>query len=163
MEREIRLDFLCSEYGKRRFLNWCNSLKIFRFCKSHPYPDDLLPDRFIALATFENNEELQNILNILEIEPPIEIQEILEKETVLSKDVKINSTSCYIEINRFLNNLVFTVSGTEEDQFIVDDSTFKRAKRIDDYLSTLNLKYASSPYNDDYCITPEFYPEIWEE
>ena len=37
----------------------------FRFCKSHPYSDDLKPDRFIALTYFKNDEELVALFNVL--------------------------------------------------------------------------------------------------
>jgi len=162
MEREIRLEYLYNTYGKARFLNWCRSLSIFRFIKSHSYPDDLNPDRFIALISFLNTEELSDLIKIMKIKPQLDIEAILKMETVVSKKVTINDIPCFFEINQFLKNLVFIVSGTEKDQFDLDDSTFQRAKKIDDFLISLEIDFESSPYNDDYCITPEFYPNIWK-
>jgi hypothetical protein len=163
VKREILLESLYTNYGKKRFLNWCRSLNIFRFIKSHPYPDDLNPDRFIALINFQKDEEVFDLINILEIKPEINIEDILRMDTVFSEKVTVNNVLCYFEINKFLKNLVFTVSGTEEDQFALDDSTYQRAKKLDILLSEVKLKYVSSPYDDDYCITPEFYPEVWQQ
>ena len=163
MKREILLESLFTKYGKKRFLNWCRSLNIFRFIKSHPYPDDLNPDRFIAVIKFQDDEELLDLTNILEIEPELNVETILKMETVFSKEVTINDVLCYFEINHFLMNLVFTVSGTDEDQFALDLSTFEKAKKLDDFLTSLEIDFESSPYKDDYCITPEFYPEVWKQ
>ncbi len=162
MKREILLESLYINYGKKRFLNWCRSLNVFRFIKSHPYPDDLNPDRFIALIGFQNKEEVFDLISILEIKPELDIEDIFKMETVFSKKVTVNNVPCYFEINQFLKNLVFIVSGTDNDQFELDDSTFERAKLLDYFLASLKINFESSPYNDDYCITPEFYPEVWK-
>lgn len=162
MEREIRLESLYLDYGKERLRNWCCSLNKFRFFKSHPYPDDLTPDRFIALTKFKDENELQHIINLLKIELNIKNQDVSAIESVFYEEVIVNEVSCFIEINKVLKNLVLVVSGSEQDQFSLDDSTFLRAKKIDNLLSELEIEFISSPYNDDYCITPEFYPEIWQ-
>ena len=161
MKHEILLESLFTTYGKERFLNWCRSLQKFRFIKSHPYPDDMNPDRFIALTNFKDEEELQNFVSIMKIELGFDMQEVISSESYFSGKTKVNETTCYIEINKVLKNLVLVVSGTEEDQFALDDSTFQRAKKIDQFLSELNMEFVSSPYNDDYCITPDYYPSVW--
>ncbi|NPD88593.1 MAG: hypothetical protein HGN29_07705 [Asgard group archaeon] len=163
MKREIRLENLYLDYGKERFLNWCRTLYSFRFIKSHSYPDDMNPDRFIALINFKDEDELRNFVNIMKIESDVDIQEAITSESYFSGKAKVNETTCYIEINKVLKNLVFVVSGTEEDQFALDDSTFQRAKKIDQFLSELNMVFVSSPYDDVYSITPEFYPSVWNK
>ncbi|MCG3221511.1 MAG: hypothetical protein H7641_09035 [Candidatus Heimdallarchaeota archaeon] len=166
MKREIRLEYLCTNYGKERFLNWCCSLSIFRFCKSHPYPDDLNPDRFIALTSFKDEEDFKNLLYLMKIHVKGEVKGdftyLANIKNTSSTQALVNEVQCYISINKVLKTIILEVSGTEEDQFLLDDSTFQRAKKIDDYLSTLNIDFICSPHNDDYCITPEFYPSVWE-
>lgn len=166
MERDIRLDYLYTNYGKERFLNWCRSLNIFRFCKSHPYPDDLNPDRFITLASFKDEVDLRNLIKLMKIkimrDDSNKIFDLSKIEHTFSGKGDIKESSCFIQINKVLKTLIIEVSGTEEDQFSLDDSTYQRAKKIDDYLSTLEVDFVSSPHNDDYCITPEFYPLVWE-
>lgn len=166
MERDIRLDYLCTNYGKKRFLNWCRSLNIFRFCKTHPYPDDLNPDRFIALTSFKDEEDLENLLDLMKIHVKGEIEGdftyLANIENTLSTQAIVNEVQCYISINKVLKTIVLDVSGTEENQFLLDNSTFQRVKKMDDFFSTLNIDFISSPHDDDYCITPEFYPELWK-
>ncbi|MHA2254919.1 MAG: hypothetical protein ACXAAM_02500 [Candidatus Heimdallarchaeaceae archaeon] len=166
MERDIRLDYLCTNYGKKRFLYWCRSLNIFRFCESHPYPDDLNPDRFIALTSFKDEAELKNLFKVMKIkimkENPNMIFDLSKIELTFSGKADVEESSCFIQINKVLKTLIIEVSGTEEDQFFLDDSTYQRAKKIDDFLSTLNIDFVSSPHGDNYCITPEFYPSVWE-
>ncbi len=165
MKREIRLDHLFMTYGKERFLNWCRSLNIFRFCRSHPYPDDLHPDRFVTLIYFYDDNELNELLTLMKIKTKdndnntVRIEEI---ETTFSSLVKVNNEKCYIYINKILKTIILEVSGIENDPFSLDDTTFQRTKRIDDFLDTLDINFISSPYDDDYCITPEFYPQVWK-
>ena len=164
IKREVLLDSLFYTYGKEKLLNWCRSLNFFRFYKSHPYPDDLRPDRFIALTSFENEKELATLFDLLQIRVKNEEEEALnskEISSVFSGDAEVFSIYCYVEVNKILKTLLLEVSGTERDQFSLDDTTFQRAKKIDDFLSTLNIEFINSPYNDDYCLTPEFYSEIW--
>jgi len=165
MKHEIRLESLFFDYGKEQFLNWCRSLNFFRFCKSHPYPDDLKPDRFIALTFFENDAELETLFSSLEIGVKVEEDMTLNPKDIVSTfsgKTKVFGVHCYIDVNKTLRTLVLEISGNESDQFSLDDTTFQRAKIIDDHLSTLQIEFISSPYEDDYCITPEFYPEVWE-
>lgn len=162
MKREIRLDNLFLKYGKERFLNWCRSLLKFRFIKSHPYPDDLNPDRFIALINYTDEDELRDLVSIMKIEINIEQRDVFDKETYVSNEAEVNDVSCYVKINRVLKNIELEVSGSGEDKFALDDSTFHRAKKIDDFLTELDIEFVSSPFDDDYCVTPEFYPDVWK-
>lgn len=164
IKREIRFESLCFDYGKEQFLNWCRSLNFFRLCRSHPYPDDLKPDRFISVTIFENDAELEALFDSLKIEVRIEEGNILKTKDIVSTfsgKTKVFGVYCYIEVNKILRTLMLEVSGTETDQFSLDDTTFQRAKIIDGFLSTLQIEFISSPNEDDYCITPEFYPEVW--
>ena len=166
MKREIRLDYLCDNYGKKRFLDWCRSLYVFRFCKSHPYPDDLLPDRFIALLKVKEESSFLKILALMKIDLEEEyIEEFFgdSSRKVLSESVEIHRFQCSLQINKILKTITLEVSGNETDLFTLDESTFKRAKGIDDFLKTLDLEFSGSPFDDDYCITPEFYPEVWNK
>ena len=165
IKRKVLLDSLCYTYGKKKLLNWCRSLNFFRFCKSHPYPDDLKPDRFIALTSFENDKELATLFDLLQIKTKDEEDKALNSSdisSVFSGDAEVFGVSCNVEINKILNSLLIEVSGTDEDQFSLDDSTFQRAKKIDKHLLLLQIEFISSPYDDDYCITPEFYSEVWK-
>ncbi len=165
IKREVLLDSLCYNYGKDKFLNWCRSLRYFRFCKSHPYPDDLKPDRFIALTSFENEAELTTFCNSLEINAKIEGGKILnsnDSNSTFYGKAAVFGVYCYVNVNKILKTLLLEVSGTESDQFLLDDTTFQRAKQIDENLSALEIEFISSPYEDDYCITPKFYPEVWK-
>ena len=166
MEREIRLSILYSEYGKERFINWCRSLNVFRFCKAHPYPDDLAPDRFLAVLNFKNREALINLLSSLAVkfkETNLDIYLEQNKNKVFYGRAKICDSSCFITINEVTGNIEIEVSGVEEDPFALEDSTFLRALIIDEFLRKLELDFSSSPYEDNYCISPEFYPEVWEK
>ena len=164
IKREVLLEGLLSNYGKERFLNWCKSLNFFRFCKSHPYPDDLKPDRFIALTNFGNIDELIDLSDVLELEfrEEKESSRFLENiETTFSGKATVFGISCYVDVNKVMKTVLLEVSGNERDQFSLDDTTFQRAKMIDRKLANLEIEFISSPYEDDYCVTPEFYPEIW--
>lgn len=165
MKREIRLDHLFMTYGKERFLNWCRSLNIFRFCKSHPYPDDLHPDRFVTLIFFNDNKELNQLLTIMKIKTNGNDNINIRTENIESTFhglIKVSDEKCYIHINKISKTIFLEVSGIENDPFSLDDTTFQRAKRIDDFLVTLDINFISSPYDDDYCITPQFYPQVWK-
>lgn len=165
MKREIRLNGLFLEYGEEQFINWCQSLTRLRFCKNHPYPDDLAPDRFIGITRFEDKISLKSLINSIK---PIILDKNLEdflnqkEKSTFSCMAKINDTVCYVSINEIIGTFTIEVFGTEKDQFTLDKTTFSRAKRIDEFLETLEIKFDSSPNNDDYCITPEFYPDIWK-
>ena len=84
-----------------------------------------------------------------------------EIETTFSGDLTVFGVFCNVDVNKVLKNLLLEVSGNESDQFTLDDTTFQTAKMIDEKLSKLHVKFTSSPYDDDYCITPEFYTEVW--
>ena len=166
IKRDVLLNSLFLDYGKERFLGWCRTLKFFRFYKSHPYPDDLKPDRFIALTSFRNDIGLDKLFVSLEI-----IMQNRKEKLPTSKEIKSTFSAkvtvfgvfCYIDVNKTLKTIMLEVSGNETDQFSLDDTTFQRVKQIDECLSNLHINFISSPYGDDYCITPEFYPEVWEE
>lgn len=163
--REIRLEHLFNTYGKERFLNWCRLLKIFRFYKSHPYPDDLVPDRFLALIEVEENTELKEVLGTMKVKLiDVNLEKFLLNETqkVYSGEAVINSNRCFVSINKILKTISLEVSGNDEDRFTLDDTSFQRAKTIDDFLHALSIEFVSSPYADDYYITPEYYPEVWK-
>ena len=85
-----------------------------------------------------------------------------ESQKIYSGKSEINKIQCNISINKILKTVSFEISGNNEDMFTLDDSTFRRAKAVDDFLQTLDLEFVSSPYEDDYYITPEFYPEVWK-
>lgn len=164
MEREIRLNSLLLKYGEDRFLNWCRSLTIFRFCKSHPYPDDLAPDRFIALIMFENRSALLSLLDRMKpifLEKNLEEYLKLEEAKVFSGKAEINEVGCYISINEITGHLEIEVVGIDGDLFAITEDTFERTKLLDHFLEKLDLNFVLSPYDDDYCITPEFYPKVW--
>lgn len=88
--------------------------------------------------------------------------ELKKIESTFSNLAKVKNEKCYIHINKLLGTLVLEVSGIESDPFSLDDSTFLRAKKIDEFISSLDVDFTSSPYDDDYCIAPEFYPEVWK-
>ena len=165
MNREIRLNSLFSEYGEERFREWCRSLSIFRFFKSHPYPDDLAPDRFIALAKFNSREELLIILDkvkILFLEADIEQYLKHPDKKVISGNASIEGINCYVSINEVVGFLDIEVIGVEGDPFTLTADTFKRAKSIENHLEKLDIDFESSPHDDDYCISPEYYPDVWQ-
>jgi hypothetical protein len=165
MKREIRLDYLFTTYGRERFLNWCRSLNIFRFCKSHSYPDDLHPDRFVTLVYFHDDSELDQLLTLMKIKINSNDNNNIIVENIESTFhglVNVNDEKCYIHINKIAKTIFLEVSGIKNDPFSLDDTTFQRAKKIDDFLVALDINFISSPYDDDYCITPEFYPQIWK-
>jgi hypothetical protein len=159
------LNGLILEYGEERFLKWCQNLKILRFCKSHPYPDDLKPDRFIALTKFGSRKELEYIVNLIHLSfKEDDINSYLKKSTkkVISGNALINGINCYANINEVVGYLEIEVMGIEGDPFNLTDDTFERAKSLDDYLIAAKLEFETSPHDDDYCITPEFYPDVWK-
>jgi len=164
MKKEIRLHGLFEEYGEKRFLKWCRSLEIFRFCKSHPYPDDLTPDRFIALIHFKEREELVNIIKEIKLSFfEKDIMSYLQQtnEKLISGEASIKNINCHITINEIVGYLEIAIIGIKDDPFALTADTFERTKSIDNYLQTLDIEFEKSPYGDDYCITPEFYPEVW--
>lgn len=165
MNLNIRLSILCSKYGEERFLNWCHSLEIFRFCQAHPYPDDFAPDRFITVLKFTNKEDLKQILKSIKVNfEEVDLDAFLEQEEikVIYGKAEINQSKCYVTINEVTRLIEIEIYGVEEDAYALTNETFQRAKIIDEFLSRFDYEFCSSPFDDNYCITPEFYPQVWE-
>ena len=75
----------------------------------------------------------------------------------------MNEVLCYLSVNKILKNILVEVSGNAEDQFTLDSTTYERAVKIDEFIDSLNLVFQDPPQDDDYCISPKFYPKLWEE
>ncbi len=165
MNINIRLSILCSKYGEERFLNWCHSLEIFRFCQAHPYPDDFASDRFIAVLKFTNKEQLKKILKSLKVnfeEVDLDIYLEQEETKVIYGKAEIKQSKCFVTINEVIGIIEIEVYGVEEDPYALTNETFHSAKNIDEFLKEFDYEFCSSPFDDNYCITPEFYPVVWE-
>jgi hypothetical protein len=85
-----------------------------------------------------------------------------DETKVFSCTAEIDELSCYVTINEVLGYLEIEVMGIEGDPFTLTDSTFEKARSIDCFLDKLDVNFIESPFNDPYCITPEFYPQIWD-
>ena len=154
------------KFGEETIHNWCKSLQYFRLCRSHPYPDDLVPDRFVVKISFTTNDELDSILENLEISlrlPNSELEPFKEyNENHSSGWVLINNSFCNLDVNKILKMVTIDVSGTIEDLFELKVETFQRAIEIEKQFKKYNFKFIDPPEDDaKYCLAPKFYPEIW--
>ena len=154
------------EYGEENVRRWCTSLRIFRLCKTYPYPNDMHPDRFIACIHFSADEELDRIMQDLELTEdtnrPEQSRFRLYNEKTSAGWQLLNGLSIYMTINKLLQVITLEVSGTESDQFKLDETTFDRAKKIEEFILKLDLVFNIPPQDDNYCFSPKYYPELWE-
>lgn len=161
-----KLDYMFFEYGEENIRRWCTSLKIFRLCKTYPYPNDMHPDRFIACIQFSTDEELDRILKDLDLtedanKPKISRFIVYNDQSSAGWQL-LNGLSCYTSISKYLQVITLEVSGIESDQFKLDETTFERAKKIEDFILKLELVFNTPPQDDEYCFSPKYYPELWE-
>ncbi|MBK5112074.1 MAG: hypothetical protein KGD59_04170 [Candidatus Heimdallarchaeota archaeon] len=161
------LDHMFFEYGEENIRRWCTSLKIFRLCKTYPYPNDMHPDRFIASIQFSTDDELDRILQNLELtentDKPEQSRFRLYNEHSFAGWQLLNGLSCYMSINKLLQVITLEVSGIKGDQFKLDETTFERAKKIEEFILKLDLVFIIPPQDDNYCICPKYYPKLWEK
>ncbi len=161
------LESLYFNYGKEVVLKWITNLHIFRLCVPHPYPDDFKPIRYQALIKFNSEKELTSILEQLNFEafkgiiPEAKYQDLNENNS--AGWIKLLDVVGYLNVNKILKNITLEISGKMDDMFQIDESTFIAAKKIDEFLQTLNLLTVEPPQNDEYCICPKYYPEIWKK
>ncbi len=163
----IKLELMFLEYGEANIRRWCTTLKVFRLCKSYPYPNDINPNRFIASIKFTSEEELLKILqklNLAEDKSKPEQSRFKEYNEHHSAGWQLlNGISCLISINKLLQEINIQVSGNKEDLFTLEEITYERTKQIEEFLLPLDLVFVAPPQDDDYCISPKYYPELWEK
>ncbi|MBN1328813.1 MAG: hypothetical protein JXA54_05005 [Candidatus Heimdallarchaeota archaeon] len=161
----MTFEHLCFVYGKDYVLKWVTKLKIFRLCGCYPYPADLTPERFLAKICYKSDSELSQIMKKLNLtnssQKPRNIQFQKSTESHSYGWVLLNGNPCYLDINKVLKTIIFEISGTNDEPFKLSDETFKQAKRIEDYLQNLGLIFHDPPQDDNYCVAPKFYPEVW--
>jgi len=162
-----KLEHMFLEYGEENVKRWCASLKVFRLCKSYPYPNDMDPDRFITNIKFTSEEELQKILRSLNLtkdeSKPIQSRFKRYNKNHSAGWQLLNGVSCLMSINNLLQEISIQVSGNESDLFTLEEVTYERAKQIEEFILSLNLVFVTPPQDDDYCISPKYYPELWEK
>ena len=88
-----KLDYMFFEYGEENIRRWCTSLKIFRLCKTYPYPNDMQPDRFIACIQFSTDEELDRMCEERNKAKAIE-KENTAKYRELNNKIRIKIQGC---------------------------------------------------------------------
>ena len=165
----IKMDysFIYFKFGKRRIKKWCNKLHIFRLCLAHPYPDDITPDRFVAIISFSSREELETIMKELNFSLELPYQDFSPfqeyNENHSAGWILINNSLCYLDVNKIRKTITIDVAGSKEDKFKLDKNTFNRALKIEQFLATRCFQFIDPPEDDPkYCIAPKFYPELWE-
>lgn len=165
----IKMDysFIYYKFGKRRLKKWCRKLHIFRLCLAHPYPDDMNPDRFVAIISFSSQEKLENIMKELDISLKLPYPDFVPfkkyNENHSAGWTLINNTLCLLDINKIRKTITIEVVGSNDDKFKLDANTFNRAFNIEQFLATKNLQFIDPPEDDSrYCVAPKYYPKIWK-
>lgn len=163
----MSLSYLSITFGEEFISKWINELLIFRLCACYPYPADLKPERFIVKIKYNSDEELTDILGKLEIaedksrEEEQRFQDL--NENITSGYCLIAQTSCYLDINKILNTIVFEVAGTKDDPFKLNESVFNKAYKIEQFLLKQKFNYIDPPQDDRYCISPKYYPDAFNK
>ena len=164
----MALNYLLITYGEEPVKKWVNQLAIFRLCTAYPHPNDMKPERFLAKVKFSSEEELNDVLDRLSLEPENSaeneddstVSSFLEQN--YSGPVLVNGIACQLTIEREPNSLIIEVSGTKEEPFKLDESVFQRALKLDRFLDSLALPVVDPPQDDKYCISPKYYPEAFD-
>ena len=132
----------------------------------YPYPNDMKPERFLASISFENHNEINSILQKIEFkEDTSKSEESRYKqynENHSAGWITIKDNFCYLDVNKIRKTIQIEVSGTDEDLFKMNDSVYNRALVIEQLLSKLELNFIDPPQDDNYCISPKHYPELWD-
>ncbi|NHJ86683.1 MAG: hypothetical protein FK734_14560 [Asgard group archaeon] len=161
----MSLDHLFFTYGKEKILKWITTLKIFRLCACYPYPADNQPERFIAKINYKKDIELEEILAKLDFTIDSKKPKISQfhdySDSQSNGWIILNGDSCLLNINKMLKTITFEVSGTDDDPFKMSELVFRRATRVENYLVDLGLEFDDPPQDDNYCISPKYYPEAW--
>ena len=160
--------FIYYKYGKKKIQKWCSRLEFFRFIFTHPYPDDLKPDRFVTSISYSSENELESILKKLDFSLELDNPELPTfKEYNVNHSagwVLINNSLCFLNINKILKIITIDVSGSKNDLFTMSGVTFKRALKVEEVLGKGDFNFIDPPEDDPkYCIAPKFYPKIWEK
>ena len=166
--KEITLNHIFMKYGKEEICNWCGKLQLFRLCLAHPYPDDLTPDRFSAIISFTNDEELTSILAKINFSLKLENSELVSfkeyNENHSAGWISINNSLANLDVNKIRKTITIDVSGSGDDLFKLSEDTFTRAIQIEQHLSKYDFQFIDPPEDDaKYCIAPKFYPEFWNQ
>ena len=161
------LDVILHKYGKKNIMRWCHTLKLFRLCLTHPYPDDFKPDRFVTIISVTSQEELANNLTALNFTPDESNTRGAKfhdySENFSAGWVLIAQKLCHLEVNKLLKTVTIDVSGTQKDPFDFGEETFENAKEIENFLLLKDFTYRDPPYDEKYCVSPKTYPQIWNE
>lgn len=159
-------DHLFLTFGKETIFKWIRSLNIFRLCSMYPYPNDLKPERFLTTIHFDYDSDLNDILLKLDFKidttKPKESRFKELNENHSAGWIVIQNNFCYMEVNKILNRILLEVSGTEEDLFKMDELVFNRALKVEEFLEKLKLTFIEQPQDDKYCISPKYYPLLWD-
>jgi hypothetical protein len=133
----------------------------------YPYPNDLKPVRFMASIRFENEEEMNSILQKLNFKidesKPEQSRYKEYNENYSAGWVTIKDQFCLMDTNKLLKVIIIEVSGVDDDLFKMDEIVFQRTQIIEQHLHELNLNYNEPPQDDKYCIAPKNYPDFFEK
>lgn len=161
----MSLDHLFFTFGKEVIMKWTKNLKIFRLCSMYPYPNDFKPVRFLMAIHFEDSSDLKEILHKLNYEidmtKPEESRFKEYNENHSAGWIILQDNFCYMDINKITKKIFIEVSGIEEDLFKMDNSVFIRAKKIEQFIEKLGFNFIDPPQDDRYCISPKYYPSLW--
>ena len=161
------LEHFFFEYGKEKITKWVTMLKIFRLCAIYPYPNDMQPERFIAKISFTNKEHLEKILTAINWKEnqkkPIEARFKEYNENHSAGWVLINDISSLLDINKIRKTIEIEISGVGEDTHKFDSTVFQRAKKLEEYLQSKSFTFVDPPQDDNYCISPKYYPSLWNK
>jgi len=163
----MALNYLLITYGEEQIRRWVNRLTIFRLCTAYPNPNNIKPEHFLAKVKYSSEEELNDILDRLMLEPEpspeAESEDALNfAESTIATRVLMNNVPCIVTVQRNPNFLTIEVSGTVESPFKLDETVFLRAVQLDSFLTSLALDVVDPPQDDAYCISPKYFPEAFD-
>ena len=163
----MSLEHFFFEYGEEKVTKWVTTLKIFRLCAVYPYPNDMHPERFIAKTSFINDVHLEEILRAINWEEiqkkPIGARFKEYNENHSAGWVLINNIPCLLDINKILKSIEIEVSGVGDETHKFDCTVFLRAKKLEEYLQSKSFSFIDPPQDDNYCISPKYYPNLWNK
>ncbi|NHK29771.1 MAG: hypothetical protein FK730_00365 [Asgard group archaeon] len=132
----------------------------------YPYPNDMKPERFLAAIKCKDIDEINNILQKMNFKKdtskPEESRYKQYNENHSAGWIIIEDNFCYLDVNKIRKTILIEVSGTDEDLFLMDETVFNRTLTIEQFLQKLNLNFIDPPQDDKYCISPKYYPELWD-
>jgi hypothetical protein len=170
-------DYLFRFHSYDTVKGWAGALRHLRFCRAFGgHANDA--DAFKCSVQFKGEAGLREVCERLSIRlvpvPRAKLPGIAGKTSVVDEEddsidefphyrqpghTKILGVRVFAWVNR--NCMDFELCGADGDPYEVTQKDFQNAKRLDDQLQGLQLKFRDPPVDSHHCICPKYWPEFF--